>query len=497
MVELSSAKNAMSLKAKAATAAKWTAISATISGLIQVTQLAILARLLSPSDFGLVATVMLVLGFAQIYLDMGISNAIIQRQDTSKEQLSSLYWLNIFAGWVVFAVTVAFTPLIVSLYKEPHLLTILPVAALLFLVGPPGTQFSLLLQKRLRFRTLAFVDIAASSSNALVAIAAATLHFGPLSLVLGQLFGAAISTLILISIGWRASRPMLRIRRKDIKGYAGFGLFQLGERTINFLGSRADQLAIGILLGPAALGYYSLAWNLIIQPVNRINPILTRVAFPLFSQVQHDNDRLKRGYLSLLNVLTAINAPILLGCAATAPALIPTIYGSQWTPSIVLVQILAGVGLLRSIINPIGVLQIAKGRVDMGFFWNLSGVIFEIVGVPLGAYLGGVLGVAVALLLILVGSYVALYWFIVRRLIGPCLKLFLKNTLTPVLYAALMAILVLLLPIGLIASAPVLLVCQVVFGAIVYVLFIKLFQPSLAAELTGLIREGRRPPPRY
>jgi lipopolysaccharide exporter len=478
----------MSLKASAATGAKWTAVSATISGVVQVAQLAILARLLSPTDFGMVATVMLVLGFAQTYLDMGISNAIIQRQDTSKEQLSSLYWLNIFAGWVIFAVTVAVTPLIARLYKEPYLLTILPLAALLFLVGPPGTQFSLLLQKRLRFRTLAFVEIAASSSSALIAIGAATLDFRSLSLVLGQLFGAAISTLILLSIGWRSWRPMLRFRREDIKGYARFGLFQMGERTINFISSRADQLAIGIVLGSAALGYYSLAWNLIIQPAYRINPILTRVAFPLFAKVQHENERLKRGYLGLLLILSTINAPLFLGCAATAPILVPVIYGPQWTTSIPLLQILAGVGFLSSVINPIGYLQLAKGRADMGFFWNLSLIGLQIIGVLLGIYFGGLIGVSVSLLVLFNFYYVAAYWFLVRKLLGPCFRPFVRSTLSPFLSATVMALLVLMLPNFMSVSAPILLGIQVMFGALIYGVLTKFFQPSLIDELAKFIR---------
>jgi lipopolysaccharide exporter len=451
-------------------------------------QLTLLARLLSPSDFGMVAIVMVVLGFAQTYLDMGISNAIIQRQHTSKEQLSSLYWLNIFAGWIIFGITVAVTPLIVILYREPYLFTILPVAAIMFLIGPPGAQFSLLLQKGLFFRTLAVVEIAATLSGALIAIGGAVLNLGSLALVLGQLFGGAISSLILVIIGWRAWRPMLRFRREDIRGYLGFGLYQMGERTLNFLSSSVDQLVIGIMLGPVALGYYRLAWSLIIQPVSRINPILNRVAFPLFVQVQHQNERLKHGYFSLLHVLSSINAPLLFGCAATAPILIPVIYGPQWASSIVLVQILAGVGFLRSIINPIGTLQLAKGRADMGFFSNLGVGIVQMIGVPFGLYFGGLIGIPVFLLFVLVAYYVATYWFMVRSLLGPCLRPFLRNTLSPVLSASVMAITVSILPRFLTAVPPIVLFCQVVVGAIVYLLLTILLRPALIVELVAFAR---------
>jgi len=485
------------LRSAAAAGAKWTAISALAGAAIQFAQLAILARFLSPSDFGLVAIIMVILGFAQTYLDMGIGNAIIQRQETSREQLSSLYWLNIFVGWITFGIVVALTPAIASLYREPHLLTILPLAALLFLLGPPGAQFSLLLQKSLRFRMLAFVEIASMLGGALIAIGAAIVGFGALALVFGQLFNAAISSLILLIVGWRNWKPMFRFQRDDIKGYLSFGLYQMGERTLNFLSSRADQLFIGIVLGPASLGYYSLAWNLTIQPVSRINPILTRVAFPLFAQMQDQTDRLQRGYLTLVHVLSAINAPMLLGCAAVAPIFVPLVYGPQWGTSVLLVQILAGVGLLRSIINPIGTLQIAKGRADMGFFWNLSVVGLQFIGVPIGIYFGGSVGIAVSLLILCLGYYCGTYSFMVRILVGPCLKSFAMNTLVPALIAAVMAVVVLALPRLVSAPAPLILATQVGLGAMVYVVLIMMLQPTLTKEFLGIVTAKSKSSPQH
>jgi O-antigen/teichoic acid export membrane protein len=480
----------MSLKAAAAQGAKWSAVSAAANAAIQFVQLAILARLLSPADFGLVAIVLVILGFAQTYLDMGISAAIIQRHDTSKDQLSSLYWLNIFCGWIIFGVTVAIAPLMALLFRQPYLLTIVPLAAIIFIIGPPGAQFYLLLQKRLNFRTLACIEVAAALSGAVVAIGGALANFGVLALILGQLVSGTVSSAILVMIGWRTWRPRLRFRREDIKGYLGFGLYQMGERTLNYFGSRVDQLIIGYVLGPEALGYYSVASTLVMQPVGKINPILTRVAFPLFAQVQDQTERLKRGYLTLVHVLSAINAPLLLGCAAVAPIFIPLVYGPKWGPSIALVQVLAGVGLLRAIINPIGTLQIAKGRADMGFFWNLTVVVLQFIGVPIGIYFGGSVGVAVALLVLLIGYYCGTYLFMVRILLGPCLKLFLGNTLIPVLIASVMAALVLQLPLLVIAPPPIVLAGQIVLGAIIYAALNMTLQPSLTREFTRMAGLG-------
>jgi Polysaccharide biosynthesis protein len=127
---------------------------------------------------------MLVLNFAEICLDFGMSKAIIHRQDTSREQLSSLYWVNVFVGWVLFAASFAATPLVVIMFREPRLYHLVPLGSALFLIGPIGAQFALLLQKELRFRSLAVVEIVGSFVGALAAIGAAIAGLGVYALVL-------------------------------------------------------------------------------------------------------------------------------------------------------------------------------------------------------------------------------------------------------------------------------------------------------------------------
>src|SRR5262245_49343036 len=163
----------MSLKHAVIAGAKWTSVSTVVSAAVQFAQMAVLARLLSPVDFGLMAMVMIVLNFAQIYSDLGISAAIVQKQDPSWKELSSVYWASIFVGIFVFGLLLAATPIIVRLYGEPRLSTLVPAISILFLIAPFGSQFSLLLQKNLEFRTLALIDMSAAISGAVIAIAAA------------------------------------------------------------------------------------------------------------------------------------------------------------------------------------------------------------------------------------------------------------------------------------------------------------------------------------
>jgi len=483
----------MSLKRAAVAGAKWTAISSVASALIQFGQVAILARLLQPSDFGLMAMALLMLNFGEQYVDAGVSNAIIHRQDPSREQLSSLYWTNIFVGWLTFGVMVVSTPLVAVLFHEPRLYSLVPLAALTFLIGPFGTQFQILLQKELHFRTRAIIEMTKVAVAAVVSISAAFAGHGVFSIVFGQLGGVGISTVLLVAIGWQQWRPMLWFRRNDLEGFLGFGLYQMGVRTLGFLASRTDQALIGALLGADALGYYSFAWNFIIQPVNRINPILTQVAFPLFAKIQNETERLKRGYMTLLRVLTTANAPLLLGCAATASTLIPLVYGDQWTQSIFLVQVLAGVGLLRSSLNPMGILMLAKGRPDLEFFWDLSIVVPQILVVTISLYCAGFIGVAFGLLGLHIVYFFAYYWYVVRHLLGPCFKPFLTSTVVPSAIAGTMAILVWLLSSYIGENSLIAFGIEVCAGALVYAILNLLLQRAWLREMLSLLGGGEKP----
>src|SRR5712664_863135 len=324
----------MSLKAEAISGAKWTTASSVAVAAIQFVQLVVVARVLSPGDFGLMAMVMAVLGFAQIFTDVGVGSAVIHRQNNSHQELSSLYWLNVFAGAAVFLLTVAATPLVVAFFDEPRLATLLPATALLFLIAPFGQLFQLLLQKELKFRDLALVEFLSAIAGAVVAIGCALEGLGVYSLVFGQLGTACFTTVSVALIVWRDWWPGVLFHTFDIRLYLPFGLFQLGNRGVNFLVARVDQIIIGAILGATTLGNYNFAWNLAIMPVTRINPILTRIAFPLFAKVQLENARLKRGYLMLVWLLTATNGPILVGGAAVADTLVPLAFGPQWVPMV-------------------------------------------------------------------------------------------------------------------------------------------------------------------
>lgn len=458
----------MSLRQQATAGVKWSGVASAVIAVLQLTQTAILAHILLPEDFGLMALVMMVMGLVQAYADMGVSNAIIHKQDTTPDQLSSLYWLNILAGIIIFVFVVALAPFAAGIFGEPRLQVLMVWAALSFLITPLGQQFHILLQKNLRFRALAAIEIFTILVATSTSISLALAGHGVYALVWGQLSAVAVSTLSLLAIGLREWRPRLRFRREDLKGYLSFGLFQMGERSINYFNTKVDQLLIGSLLGVEALGYYSLAFNLVMMPIMRMNPIITRVAFPVFSKVQHDIERLKQGYLIALQVLSLINFPIFFGLAMLAPWIVPILFGDGWIPAVILVQILSFIALLRSVANPLGSLLLAKGRPDLGFYWNALLLSTQAVGVYLGAKLGGAVGVGFALLALQMLYFVGSYFFLVRRLLGPCLADYLMSMVPQLAISVAMALAV--AAMMLLASQPTVLVLTgvVTGGFVIY-----------------------------
>lgn len=430
----------MQLEQAAVRGVRWTTLSMLLVTITQMIRLVVLGRILEPEIFGLLAMMLVVTGFVETLGQMGLSEAIIQRPDPTRIELSTLYWLNIIMGGLLYAALLLVTPLIAALYSTPELEQLLPWVALAFLISPWGVQFKALLQKRLHFKPLAIVEIFASVVGMLLAIVLAMQGYGVWSLVWGQLAQSIVMALSLVLVGWqRQMLPGFYFNYSSVKSYLSFGLHLLGSNILNYFNSRIDQLVVGALLGSQALGYYSMAFNLVLQPVSRINPMLTQVAFPVLSKVRSDKVRLKRGYFRMLDLLTSINAPVLMGIAAVAPLLIPFMLGDQWLPAVPLIQVLAIFSLIRSTGNAGGSLLLACGRADFAFYLNLARFMVIPLAIVIGANIGGLQGVVWTLLGLQMISFFAWYRFVVRRLLGDCFKGFIGSLIVPVIFTVPMA----------------------------------------------------------
>ena len=472
-----------SLRGSAVRGVKWTSVSMIATTVIGLVQLAILTRLLSRADFGLMAMIATVIGFAQVYADMGFSGAIIYRQDSSRDVLSSLYWTNLVASTGLFAVMIGVSPLVARFFHEPQLVRLMMVASLIFLITPLGQQFQMLLQRELLFKRLGIIEIVSSVLGLCVAVGTGLAHQGVYALIWAQLTAAGARALLLALYGWRHWTPCFHLRLADLRGYIGFGLYQMGERSIYYWAANIDYLLIGRYLGPEQLGVYTIAYNLVVMPLTKLTPVLTRVAFPIFAKRQDADAALRRGYLELIELVAFATFPLLVGLAASASVAVVALFGAAWVPSVLLVQLLTPMGMMKTISSPSGSLLLAKGRADIGFWFNVINTAVT-VGVLYVAVRFGTAAVAAAHSALGVAALpLELYflWRVTRLQAGA----YLRRLRKPLLTSAIMGTCVYLtcLAVRHVLPEPVALALLVVEGVAVYFIMWRLvardYIPSL------------------
>jgi len=403
----------MAIDNKSILGIKWTGFSTFIVSITQILQLSILSRFLIPSDFGLMAIVLVVVGFSQTFVDMGISNAIIYKQNISKNQLSTLYWINIFSGFLIFLFIFFISPLIAKFYNEPILLHLNRLVAISFIIQPFGQQFMVLLQKELRFKEISIIEVISKTTSLLISVIFAYFGYGIYSFIFGTLGAIFLQTCLYFLIGLKDFGISFTFSFKEINEFLNFGLYQMGEKTINYFNFQIDVILIGRLLGSEQLGIYNIAKQIIIRPSSLINQIVTKVSFPSLALIQNKTEKLKGIYLKIINYLSMINFPLFALIYVFANDLILILFGEAYVEAIRIVKILSIYGAVRSVGNPVGSLLLALGRAKLAFIWNLI-LIFIIPVVIFIGSIWGLEGVAWGLVIVVLLLTFPNWYFLVK-----------------------------------------------------------------------------------
>jgi PST family polysaccharide transporter len=383
----------MSLKNQAASAVKWSSVSQIARQAMQFITAAILAHLLSPSDFGLLGMATLVTGFITLFQDLGTSAAIIQRKDISDKLLSSIFWINVAFGLLGTVILYLVSPLVANFYHEPKLSEILQVLSLNFFLSGVSILHKSLLQRDLSFNTLAKIEIVAIIFGSIVGIGSALLGAGVWSLVYQTLAIVILTTVLLwVSTSWK---PKIIFDWSEVKQISSYSLNLAGVNIFNYFIRNADYLLIGKFLGSKELGYYTLAYRLMLFPLQNISHVIARVMFPVFSQIQDDNAKFRLVYLKATSTIALITFPLMVGLWAVAEPFVLALFGSQWRPVIWLLMILAPVGMAQSVETTVGTIYQAKGRTDWMLRWEFAAGLWTVTAFVIGLR-WGILGVATA-----------------------------------------------------------------------------------------------------
>ncbi len=327
--------------------------------LLRVVSLVVLARLLDPADFGLVAMVTVITGIFDILVTGGLSAATVQRVDVTDDQISTLFWINVAIGVVLALLCFAAAPAVAAFYHEPRAYLVILALTPAFVMNGLGVQHIAILQRHLRFITLSTIEVASQIVAAAVSIGMALAGFGYWSLVAAVIAVPACVTIgAWLATGWIPRAPR---RGSGIGSMLRFG----GTVTLNGLVVYAaynfEKVLLGRYFGSDALGLYGRAYQLVNMPTQAINLALGGVAFSALARLQGDSDRFRSYFLKGYSLILTVTVPSTIFCAAFAGDIILVLLGPKWQEAVPIFRLLAPTILVLSIINPLGWLLQAIG----------------------------------------------------------------------------------------------------------------------------------------
>jgi O-antigen/teichoic acid export membrane protein len=328
---------------------------------LRVGSLMLMARLLEPGDFGLVGMVTAITGVLNLFRDFGLSAAAVQRSTISEEEASALFWINVLVGGALAVILAGMGPLLASFYHEPRLLAVSAALATSFLFNAAGVQHSALLQRQMRFATMAAIDTTAWLVSIAVGLALAIKGCSYWSLVIMTIALPLVSTCGLwIASSWVPGRPQ---RHAGIASMMRFG----GTLTLNGLvvhvAYNLDKVLLGRVWGAQTLGLYGRAYQLINIPTDNLNTAVGEVAFSGLSRVKENPVQFRNYFLKGYSLVLAVTVPITFFCAAFAKDLVLVLLGAKWRESTLIFRFLAPTILTFAIINPLGWLLFSLGMV--------------------------------------------------------------------------------------------------------------------------------------
>ncbi len=347
----------------------------------------VLARILTPRDYGLLAMITVVTGFVEQFKDLGLSMATVQRQQITHEQVSTLFWINVGLSAVLMLVAMALAPALAWFYGEPQLLWLTVALAASFIFGGLTVQHQALLRRQMRFKALAAIQVAVLVVGVSVGIAAALAGAGVWALIyylIASAFANAVAVWLVCA--WRPGLPR---RGSGVRGMLAFGGNLTGFKFVNYFARNLDNLLIGKVWGTAQLGLYSKAYALLLLPVRQITGPVSAVAIPTLSRLQDDPERYRRYFLKAVSLVAGLTMPAVAFMILMSDEIVLLALGNQWAEAAPIFRMLGVAAIVQPTVSTCSWLYISNGRADRMLRWGVfSSVILVgsfLIGLPYGA----------------------------------------------------------------------------------------------------------------
>ncbi|MGF7007615.1 lipopolysaccharide biosynthesis protein [Aminobacter sp. BE322] len=359
---------------------------------IQLLSVVILARLLVPEDFGLVASVGPIVAFVGLFQNLGLQQAVIQRPQIDQAQLNRVFWISALAGLFCTAAVAALSPAVSAFYGDARMTGITLAAALPLLFGSLAALPLALMNRHLQFGQLAINDVLTAAASLVAAVAAAYAGLGYWSLVIGPAVGTLVTLLgAWWATRWQPGRPDVKVDREILS----FGANLTGFNLVNFFSRNLDNILIGKFSGPIELGYYDRAYKLLLFPLQNINQPLSRLMVPLLSRIQDDKPRFRNLYLRTNWLLAAITVPGIAALTIAAEPVVSILFGERWLPVAPIFAWLGIAGLMQPVSSTTGWIFICQGKTRTMFRWGIYSALTTVLSFVVGLKWGAV-GVAAA-----------------------------------------------------------------------------------------------------
>jgi PST family polysaccharide transporter len=370
--------------------------------LVQVTSTVLLARLLSPHDFGLVAMVLALVGVAPILIDLGTSDASTQKKHITPIEISTLFWLNIAIGGALAALLAGVSGLIASFFREPALTSIALVSSLTFIMTALSTQHYALMRRAMQFQRLAVIDISANVISSIVGVAMAFTGWGYWALVAKPIMASALIVVgAWMSCPWLPGRPRYT---SDVKELVGFGMGVTGFAVTDYFARSADRLALGYFHGAGPLGYFQNAFLLYSNLLSLLTEPLHNIAVSGLSKLRNNLDELRRSWAVALSSTSFFSVPAFAVLAVSGQDFVVILLGQKWAAAGPLLCVFAVRGIAHSVERTLGWLHMAAGRSDRWMRWGVFSAFCQIMGLIAGLPFGPI-GVAVAYTIVMFGLF--------------------------------------------------------------------------------------------
>src|SRR5262245_6749521 len=396
------------------------------NGVLQVAAAVILARLLTPEDFGLVAIVTVLTSFAPLLIDLGLGDATTQRSKITRSQVSSLFWLSSGSGAAIAVVVAACSPLIAWIYREPRLETIALYSAVTFVLWGMSNQHLALLRRTMQFARIAKIVILSTLVGVAVGIFMASCGYSYWALVLRP-----IVTSLCIAIGACLvcrCRPGFPVFDNEVKSMVRFGLHVVGFAVMYSVAKAMDRIALGLFYRPDEVGYYQNAITLYDSSIFSTLGQLHTVGSAALSKLQSNPVALRQKYEAALSALAFFMMPAAAMLSVTAQDLTVILLGEKWRAAGLLLSIIALRGIFQVVEGSQGWLHLSIGRADRWRNWGIVSVVVQVVavvgGLPFGATGVAVAGVMSSLLIAVpsisyAGHPIGIGAALVIRAVGP------------------------------------------------------------------------------